>query len=138
MFDSLNPLYFYPYNEEEIRKDDALFDAKDATLYGNIFKNEYIPYKNYVPRLIEPRTQKEKLLMEINFYRNASEDLGLYLSIYPTNKEYSLLFEKYARIAKEKIREYEDKYGPLTMGDSTYKDGYFSIVTTPSTWLKGE
>ncbi len=139
MFDSLNPLYFYPYNDENDRKDDnVLFAPKEATLYGNIFRNEYVPYKNYVPKLQEFKNAKEKLLMDINYYRNAAEDLGLYLSIYPTNKEYSELYEKYAYKAKDLIHEFEEKYGPIEMEDSRYKNGYFSYITTPSTWLKGE
>ncbi len=137
MFESLNPLYFYPYVDDE-RESQDLFPVKEATMYGNLFKNEYVPYKNYVPKLKQAKNQKEKLIMDISFYSNASHDLELYLDADPSNQEYALLHEKYSKKTMELEKEYEEKYGALCAQNGKYKDGYFSYVTQPSVWLKGE
>lgn len=141
MFESLNPLYFYPYIDEERKQENEkseLFPVKESTMYGNLFRNEYIPYKNYVPRMPSPRTPQEKLLMDIAFYSNASHDLELYLDVYPSHTEYIKLFEMYSKKAKELEEEYNEKYGTLYAADGKNKEGYFSYVTEPSVWLKGE
>lgn len=137
MFDSLNPLYFYPYVEEE-RNSEELFSVKDTTTYGNIFKNEYKSYKNYVPHIKTPKDAREKLLLDIALYSNAAHDLELYLNIYPTHREYSELFETYAKKARDLEKEFVEKYGPLDASESKYKNGYFTFVTMPNVWLKGE
>lgn len=137
MFESLNPLYFYPH-EDEMRKinNDELFDPKEATIYGNSFKNEYIPYRNYVPGIKSNLNQEEKLLLEITYYSNICHDIGLYLCIYPNAKNYIELYEKYTSMQKQLEAEYVNKYGPLAINEGKYKDGYFSYITMPSPWIK--
>ncbi len=145
MFNS-NPLYFIistpDYSEERKKEEDInktqksfLFAPIDALMLGNSFKNEYRGYKNYKPGVSTPKTEKEKIMLELMAYDIVAHDLGLYLDIYPNDKEAALEFEKYSKLASDKKKEYIDKYGPLTQAEGKYKDGYMDYVTKPSAWL---
>ena len=133
MFNS-NPLYFIistpDYSEERKKEEDInktqksfLFAPIDALMLGN------------KPGESTPKTKKEKIMLELMAYDIVAHDLGLYLDIYPNDKEAALEFEKYSKLASDKKKEYIDKYGPLTQAEGKYKDGYMDYVTKPSAWL---
>ena len=42
-----------------------LFSYEDGFMYGNMFKNEYDPYKNYKVARLESNTDKGDLLLKI-------------------------------------------------------------------------
>ena len=44
--------------------DNKLFNCKEGFIKGNMFKDEYQPYKNYQPTKIIPRNDKETLLLK--------------------------------------------------------------------------
>lgn len=78
MFNS-NPLYFIistpDYSEERKKEEDInktqksfLFAPIDALMLGNSFKNEYRGYKNYKPGVATPKTEKEKIMLELMAY----------------------------------------------------------------------
>ena len=113
MFNS-NPLYFIistpDYSEERKKEEDInktqksfLFAPIDALMLGNSFKNEYRGYKNYKPGVTTPKTEKEKIMLELMAYDIVAHDLGLYLDIYPNDKEAALEFEKIRLIFEQNI-----------------------------------
>ena len=129
------PYFFYPFmpihkNVEEEKKDiyyDELFSPELTLLHGNAYKNEYVPYKNYQPTIPFNKTQKDKMMMEVQMYYLISHDLTLHLDIHPKDKEVYLQYKKYAEEYVKKFREYEEKYGPLISLDAGY-DGMFTWV----------
>ena len=72
-----------------------LFDYKDGFMYGNMFKNEYDPYKNYRVAQLESSTEVGKLLLKIYQYDFALNDLSLYLDLNPSDEEALMLFKDY-------------------------------------------
>ena len=92
-------------------------------------KNLYDPYKLNKPYDIEPANEQAKMLTSIDALSFAMRDLNLYLDINPNSREYIDLFNKYRVQKNELVKEYESRYGPLTL-DS---DAMFSY---PWAWDK--
>ena len=55
--------------------------AYEGLVKGNYFLNTYVPYKNYMPMDINPKNEKEYLMLMIQVYGLASHDLLLYLDL---------------------------------------------------------
>lgn len=137
MIDSYNPLFYYPYEEEERNKDKVnnLYSPKEGLIKGNLFVNEYKEYKNYVQKGKNPSSEKEALMLDIMAYDHASHDLLLCIDVYPDKKDYVSLYEKYIDKLKELKEMYAKKYNPLCASEGKIRDGYFDYVTSPSPWL---
>lgn len=136
MYEELNPMYYY---QEDIRNElNDFFSLKDITTYGNILKSQYVPYKNYKPSELNYVNNKEQLMLELIYLDNAKHDISLLLDIYPENQEYIKIFEDYCMKAKLKRKEYIEKYNPISPCEGKNRDGYYSFVTTPSPWIKGD
>ena len=142
-----SPLFFVPSypTEKEMRTDNEpkyemaqkeLYQADEALEKGNIFKDEYKGYKNYIPAKLKAKKEQQMLLMNIQAYSGAAHDLELYLDIYPTDKKILDLFVFYSKKAKELLDEYNKKYETLSPSTAIDKNGTFSYVLTPSVWLK--
>ena len=103
--------------------DDKLVSSKEGFLRGNMFKNEYVPYKNMTYKQLVSQNEKEELLfkvMEMNF---AVNDLNLYLDIHPEDR---MMYEKFKEYTNKLIAykdEYAKKYGPLCL-EETDSDNY--------------
>ena len=70
-------------------KDVNLYASKEGFLRGNMFKDEYMPYKNYSYISISPKSEREAELFNVMQYEFAINDLNLYLDLNPNN-EYAL------------------------------------------------
>ena len=51
-------------------------------------------------------------------------DLHLYLDTHPDDTQAAGLLQQYASQYSELLREYEQKYGPLTAGETGYGDAW--------------
>lgn len=109
---------------------------EEGFLRGNMFANEYEPYKNMT--YIKPKIKGERELylfkiMEVCF---AINDYNLYLDVHPNDKDiltkYKTATEKLHRLTKE----YEEKYGPLSINASAYDT--FKWIESPWPWEKEE
>ena len=67
---------------------------------GNLFKNEYLPYKNYQYPQLNANNQKEELILNLSAYSFAITDLNLYLDLHPDDQMKYELLQKY-------VHEYE-------------------------------
>ena len=106
-------MFFYPrypfeqeWDEDNYRKNGVkpmnnIFTPKETMEYGNIFRDEYVPYLNYQPRKLSPSNEKEKRIYELMAMRDFCHDLKLYLDVYPNNKEIRTLYEK-------SLKQYEE------------------------------
>ena len=100
-----------------------LYDPYQGFIRGNMFKDLYDPYKLNNPYNIEPANDQAKMLTSIDALSFAMIDLNLYLDIYPNSKEYIDLFNRYRIEKNNLVKEYENKYGPLTL-DSDANNTY--------------
>lgn len=99
-----------------------LFDYKDGFMYGNMFKNEYDPYKNYKVAQLESANEVGKLLLKIYQYDFALNDLSLYLDLHPEDVDTYRVFKKYTEELREYVDMYEKKYGPMELDNSQYSN----------------
>ena len=51
-------------NVNNFRKDNSLYSLSESLNKGNSFKNEYIPYKNYIYKVVV-KGEKDSLLLKI-------------------------------------------------------------------------
>ena len=105
-----------------------LFNPYEGYLRGNGFKDEYIPYKNYLPIKPKINSEKEEMLVNIGQYSFMAHEMNLYLDVYPNNQEALNKFSEYRNKVNELITKYERKYGPLTVKGDT-------LDKTPFNWL---
>lgn len=112
----------YEQKNYQMQKDN-LYDPYQGFIRGNMFKDLYDPYKLNNPYNIEPANDQAKMLTCIDALSFAMIDLNLYLDIYPNSKEYIDLFNRYRIEKNNLVKEYENKYGPLTL-DSDANNTY--------------
>lgn len=102
-------------------------DPYAAFIKGNSFKNLYNQYKNYKPIDINPKNEREYLLLLIQIYDFVAHDLGLYLDVNPNNSNVIQLRNKYIKLHNQVLMQYKNKYGSLSL-DNNISD------KTPWSW----
>ena len=91
---------------------------KEGLKKGNMFNNEYVPYKNYTFYDVKPDSEKSAMLLEIMSYSFAINDLNLYLDLHRNDDVVYNLFKEYVNKELELEKEYVNKYGPLCVKES--------------------
>lgn len=108
--------------------------AKDGFLKGNMFKDEYIPYKNLSYINIHPKNDREAKLYNVMCYSFAITDMNLYLDVHPEDMR-ALSYLKELIKEEEKVKkEYVMNYGPLDICDT--KTDKFEWINSPWPWDK--
>lgn len=92
-----------------------LFAPFEGYTKGNLFKNLYQGYKNYKPEKVRINSDHDEMLLNIGQMTFAAHELNLYLDNYPNDKEALTLFSRYRKMSNDLIRNYERRYGPLTI-----------------------
>ena len=113
-------------NEKLVRPEEGL-------QRGNMWKDEYVPYKGLTYEKIVPTDEKERLLFQIMEMEFAVNDLNLYLDLHP---EDASIYEKFKEYTMNCIRlkeEYAKKYGPLTLSDTVNNSSY-EWIKNPWPW----
>lgn len=125
-------LFGFPKNMNEFKneKSDKLYDLKEGFLKGNMFVNEYEPYKNYKFGIITPKTKKEEIELKIFELDFAINDLNLYLDLHPDDYKMFETFKKYIKEYNKVKEEYIDLVGPLCLTDVT-SNNYNWLKTFP-------
>lgn len=100
-----------------------LVDDKLGYIRGNMFANEYMPYKNYKVRELTANNKEDELLIRLSEAEFALNDLSLYLDLHPDNKEIYDKFKMYVKEYKACLDEYEKTFRPLDLC-STYTNMY--------------
>ncbi len=109
-----------------------VLSSEEGFLRGNMYKDEFKPYKNYTYRKIEPLGKREKLLFEIMQYDFAINDLNLCLDLHPDDASLYQLFQKYVKLACDKYLEYGKLYGPLLLDETN--GSTFNWISDPWPW----
>ena len=93
----------------------SLEEPYNAFIKGNLFSNLYDQYKNYKPSEINPKNEREYLLLLVQIYDFCAHELTLYLDNYPNDEQAIKLREQYVLQKKESLKQYEEKYGPIVL-----------------------
>lgn len=104
--------------------------VKEGFMRGNMFNNEYKPYKNYKVKELVATNDKEEQLFRIMALSFAINDLNLLLDLNPNDREN---FNTFKSLIKEKNaleQKYIEKYGPLTLEETT-KNSFDWVSTFP-------
>lgn len=92
-----------------------LYPIEEGFMKGNMFPNEYKPYKNYKVKQIKPTNKKEEKLYKIMSLGFAITDLNLYLDLHPDNEEKLQKFKSLVKQKESLEEEYIKEYGPLKL-----------------------
>lgn len=97
---------------------------------GNLFENYFWPYK-YVAN-VKATGPRESLLLKIQIYCFAAHELNLYLDLYPDDIQAIGLFNQYKEEANKLTKEFESKYGPITVDINN--EMYWKWIDNPWPW----
>lgn len=128
-FDFKNP-NSYNYQDNDLK----LVNSKEGFARGNMFKNEFIPYKDYSYRELRPTCEREALLFKIMELDFAINDLNLYLDLHPEDLEIYKKYKKYTEECMILKDEYSKTYGPL-MQENVESNSY-EWLKNPWPWDK--
>ena len=112
-----------------------IISLEDGFKRGNLFNDEYIPYKNYKEGLIKPSNDRDKLMQEIMMINFAIIDMNLYLDLNPNDFEMLQKFQNLVTKSNEKENEYIRLYGPLTLKETNGKNK-FNWIDDPWPWQR--
>ena len=122
------------YNNIPKKKENPkLVSVEEGFLRGNMFANEYKPYKNYSYKKIIPQNKKEELLLDIMELSFAINDLNLYLDLNPYDNKMVELFNNLVEKSCQKEMEYVKNYGSLEVIDNNSSDS-FKWIKNPWPW----
>ena len=117
-YNYVNNTYNQPlYNQSSNNK--KILDPYNGFVRGNMFSDLYNGYKLNKPLDITPLNEQADMLTYIDSLCFALIDLNLYLDLYPNDSKIIELFNSYRMEKDEITKEYESKYGPLTLNSDS-------------------
>lgn len=119
------------YKENNIN----LYDSNTGLIKGNMFKDEYKPYKNYVPNKLSASNKKYEVLLKLYEADFALNDISLYLDLHPEDNYLYKQFQNYVKMYKEYKTIYENNFGPLDKVCDEYSE--YVWINNPWPWDKG-
>ena len=103
--------------EGDMLTNQNLYDSYEGFIRGNLFQNEYVPYKNYEIKTPKAKTEKEAYLFKIMELQFTINDLNIYLDLNPEDTTTFNELKKYIEELLGIEKEYVSKYGPLEICD---------------------
>lgn len=138
---NVNNMYYQNYsnvnditnmqNEEVLQKD--LTSTKEGFKRGNIFANLYWPYRKQTYNFV-PKNDRQRLLLDIMENGFYAHELNLYLDNFPNDRNKIELFNKYNKKTETLMKEYNQKYEPLTLSGNELKEIPWSWEDSPWPW----
>jgi len=120
-----------PYVPQETQQ---FFDPYNGLTRGNMFVNEYAPYKNITNFPIKPMNEREELMNMVQAYGFALIDLNLYLDLHKNDQQALSLYRKYLNEYKKAQMAYENKFGPLNLTSEGIANNSWNWVQGPWPW----
>jgi len=111
---------------------DKFLSPEEGFLRGNLMADEYASYKNLTYFKLKPENEREALLFQLTAYCFAVNDLNLYLDLHPEDSYAFSLFKKYAKEESRLGELYMEKYGPMTITETT--GSTYNWVNNPWPW----
>ena len=109
------------------------YNRTEALQTGTLFPGLNLPFKEAIISNMKMTNTALAELMALDF---AVDELGLYLTTHPEDKEALELYWSYIEMAKEGREKYEKMYGPL-LQTTRPEDGSFSWLKDPWPWDEG-
>lgn len=122
-FINYNNLYNTPFYTNEKKSNNDLYDTYNGFIRGNMFKSLYDPYLKTEPYEVKAMNEQAETLTYIDALCFAMNDINLYLDVYPDDMNMINLFNKIRKEKETVTKDYESKYGPITL-DSNSLDSY--------------
>lgn len=120
----------FPYIAMQ-RQDAQRYENREALLQGTLFPGLDLPFRKEL-RSRFPKVNEVLLdLMALDF---AIDELGLYLTTHPDDRQALELYWSYIRLGREGRTKYEESNGPLLQTDIT--EGSFRWLDDPWPWDK--
>lgn len=120
----------FPYIAMQ-RQDAQRYENREALLQGTLFPGLDLPFRREL-RSRFPKVNEALLdLMALDF---AIDELGLYLTTHPDDRQALELYWSYIRLGREGRTKYEESNGPLLQTDIT--EGSFRWLDDPWPWDK--
>ena len=127
-----NMMYNNQNNMMNYNNSNNVLSPKQGLTLGNLYKDEYVGYKNYRPRELNATTEQGRELLKIRELCFAIIDLNLKLDIEPNNRELFRLYKSYNEELNERTKKYSEKYGAINQSyDSNEK---YTWVDNPWPW----
>lgn len=108
------------------------FTAKEGFLRGNMFRDEYKPYKNLTFVNIKPKNEREAKLFNVMQYAFAITDLNLYLDTHPEDRRALNMLKELIKEENMAKQEYVKMYGPLKINEVS--GDKFDWINGPWSW----
>ena len=83
----------------QVSDDNNLYSSSEGFTLGNMFKDSYIPYKNYTPQVLTPTSEQDDLFLRLSEQEFAAHDLNLYLDLNPQDGNMLEIFNQYRKEA---------------------------------------
>lgn len=93
----------------------SIYLNSDGFIYGNIFKDEYIPYKNYDVYNLKSNSPEGSLKLKIMEETFIINDLNLYLDLHKDDTDMYNIFKEHKSKLDQLINEYETKYSSICL-----------------------
>ena len=113
---------------------DSFFNPVEGFAKGNMQANIYKPYKLTNHSIPPVYNERQRLLLDVQKYGFAMWDLNLYLNTHPTDRNTMMLFDQYRNSYKRALEEYQNKYGSLSVSDTSADGGYWAWNKCPWPW----
>ncbi|MBQ7136497.1 MAG: spore coat protein CotJB [Bacilli bacterium] len=104
-----------------------LTNPNEGYIKGNMFKNLYLPFKNYSPAKLTARNAREEALINLGQMHFAMHEANLYLDNFPNDMNMINKFNEFRNSYEKLLNDYQAKYGPLEI-TSPY------MTKTPFAW----
>ena len=101
---------------------------------GNMFNDEYKPYKNYNFKNIAASNEKDSLLLKLYETNFAIIDLNLYLDLHPNDSKMYEIYKSYVKNFENIKKMYEQNYGPLEI--TCVESDTYNWIDNPWPWDK--
>ena len=132
-YNYVNNTYNQPlYNQSSNNK--KILDPYNGFVRGNMFSDLYNGYKLNKPLDITPLNEQADMLTYIDSLCFALIDLNLYLDLYPNDSKIIELFNSYRMEKDEITKEYESKYGPVTLNSDSLNKAPWAWDNMPWPW----
>ena len=122
-------------NYSDMNRNSNVLDHKEGLMLGNMYKDEYKPYKNYVQKKVTAMNEKDRMLLKIQELDFAINDLSLKLDINPNDTELYNLFRNYAMELKTWCDKYSKEFEVLELIKDV--NGKYTWIKNPWPWDGG-
>ena len=131
LFDSQDNMNYFIKDFVDMENNN-LSNNSNGLIQGNMFNNEYLPYKDIYPSKIEVNNEKEDLILKLYETNFAIIDLGLYLDLHPQDSNIFNTFKKNTSEFEKYKDLYEKKYGPLMI--TCASNNNYDWINNPWPW----